>query len=98
MDWQEPVNLIVGWCRQFLFFVVLRQFSQVVGEWPENQILIPDWIYFYCPGTTLIQNKGTLFNGDFARGYASHSLGATSLTVKKGTIKKFSHHLKHRHW
>jgi len=34
------------------------------------------------------QNEGTLFNGDFARGYASHGLGATSLTVKKGTIKK----------
>jgi len=34
------------------------------------------------------QNKCTLFNGDFARGYASHGLGATSLTVKKGTIKK----------
>jgi len=34
-------------------FVVLHQFSQVVGEWLENQILIPDWTYFYCPGTTL---------------------------------------------
>jgi len=48
------VNLIVGWCGQFLFFVVLRQFSQVVGEWLENQILIPDWTYSYCPGTTLV--------------------------------------------
>jgi len=37
----------------FFFFVVPRQFSQVVGEWPENQILIPDWTYFHCPGTTL---------------------------------------------
>jgi len=46
--------LIVGWCGQFSFFVVLRQFSQVVGEWPENQILIPDWTYFYCSGATLI--------------------------------------------
>jgi len=27
------VNLIVGWCGQFL---------------------IPDWTYFYCPGTTLV--------------------------------------------
>jgi len=26
------VNLIVSWCGQFLFFVVLRPFSQVVGE------------------------------------------------------------------
>jgi len=49
--------LIVGWCGQFLFFVVLRQsFSQVVGEWSENQILIPDWTYFYCPGTTLLSD------------------------------------------
>jgi len=47
------VNLIVGWCGRFLFFVVPRQFSQDVCEWPENQILIPDWIYFYCPGATL---------------------------------------------
>jgi len=46
--------LIVGWWGQFLFFVVLRQFSQVVGEWLENQILIPDWTYFHCPGTTLV--------------------------------------------
>jgi len=50
---RKPVNLIVGWCGQFLFFVVLRPFFQVVGEWRENQILIPDWTYFYCPGTTL---------------------------------------------
>jgi len=50
--------LIVGWCGQFLFFVVLHQFSQVVGEWPENQILIPDSTYFYCPGATLIKNQG----------------------------------------
>jgi len=50
-------KLIVGWCGQFLFFVVvLRQFSQVVGEWLENQILIADWTYFYCPGTTLANN------------------------------------------
>jgi len=40
--------LIVGWCGRFLFFVVLHQFSQVVGEWLENQILIPDWTYFHC--------------------------------------------------
>jgi hypothetical protein len=36
------------------------------------------------------QKEGTLFNGDFARGYASHGLGATSLAVKKGTIKKIT--------
>jgi len=54
---RKRVNLIVGWCGQFLIFVVLHQFSQVVGEWLENQILIPDWTYFYCPGTTLGKNS-----------------------------------------
>jgi len=33
IDWQEP---IVGWCGRFLFFVVPRQFSQDIGEWPEK--------------------------------------------------------------
>jgi len=41
----------------FYFFVVPRQFSQDIGEWPENQILIPDWTYFYCPGTTLARDN-----------------------------------------
>jgi len=50
---RNRVNLIVSWCGRFLFFVVPRQFSQDIGEWPEIQILIPDWTYFYCPGTTL---------------------------------------------
>jgi len=29
------------------------------GEWRENQILIPDWTYFYCPGTTLLMDSGS---------------------------------------
>jgi len=29
------------------------QFSQDIGKWQENQILIPDWTYFHCPGATL---------------------------------------------
>jgi len=49
---RNRVNLIVGWCGRFLFFVVPRQFSQDISEWPENQILIPDWTNFHCPGTT----------------------------------------------
>jgi len=49
------VNLIVGWCRQFLFFIVPCQFSQDIGKWQENQILIPDWTYFHCPGATLMK-------------------------------------------
>jgi len=48
--------LIVGWCGRFLFFVVPRQFLQDIGEWPENQILIPDWTYFHCPGATLVSH------------------------------------------
>jgi len=55
---RKPVNLIVGWCGRFLFFVVPRQFSQDTGEWPENQILIPDWTYFHCPGTALVSWYG----------------------------------------
>jgi len=55
IDWQEThkFDCRLGWCGRFLFFVVPRQFSQVVGEWRENQILIPDWTYFHCPGATL---------------------------------------------
>jgi len=50
----NSVNLIVGWCGRFLFLVVPRQFSQDTGEWRENQILIPDWTNFHCPGATLV--------------------------------------------
>jgi len=53
--------LIVGWCGRFLFFVVPCQFSQDIGEWPENQILIPDWTYFpSCPGATLHSQAGKI--------------------------------------
>jgi len=43
----------------FLFFVVPCQFSQdiVVGGWPENQILIPEWTYFHCTGATLTNQQ-----------------------------------------
>jgi len=51
---RNRVNLIVGWSGVFLFFVVPRQFSQDIGEWPQNQILIPDWTYLHCPGATLV--------------------------------------------
>jgi len=57
--------LIVGWCGLFLFFVVPRQFSQVVGEWPENQILIPDLTYFHCPGATLLSGAKDNTSGTF---------------------------------
>jgi len=54
---RKPLNLIVGWRGRFLFFVVPHQFSQVIGEWPENQILIPHWTYFHCPDTTLLNDR-----------------------------------------
>jgi len=60
IDWQEAqnLNLIVGWCGRFLFFVVSRQFTpSKIGEWQENQILIPGWTYFHCPGATLAHNQ-----------------------------------------
>jgi drug/metabolite transporter (DMT)-like permease len=36
------MNLIVGWNRQFFFFVVPLQFSQVVGKWPWQKITARD--------------------------------------------------------
>jgi len=41
----------------FYFLLSLGQFSQDTGEWPENQILIPDWTYFHCPGATLERER-----------------------------------------
>jgi len=75
--------LIVSWCRQFLFFVVPHQFSQVAGEWPENQILIPNWTYFHCPGATLsneykdVVDKVTVIDSNVST--------LQSYTVSKGT-------------
>jgi hypothetical protein len=44
---------------------------------------LPPLTTFSSRQTTALanQNEGTQFNGDIARGYASHGLGATSLTV-----------------
>jgi len=56
--------LIVGWCGRFLFFVVPRQFSQDIGDLPENQILIPDWTYFHCSGTTLLDTTTDILDID----------------------------------
>jgi len=82
---RNPVNLIVSWCGQFLFFVVLCQFSQVVGEWLENQILIPDWTYFHCPGITLagnfdnlIKNLAKVIAMDANAGFCTYDLLASS--------------------
>jgi len=48
----NPSNLIVGW--SYLFFLLPRNDFQDIGEWAENQILIPDWTYFHCHGATLV--------------------------------------------
>jgi len=53
--------LSVG-AEDFYFFVVLHQFSQVVGKWLENQIVIPDLTYFHCPGATLLCRVKTLLS------------------------------------
>jgi hypothetical protein len=29
--------------------------TSFISEWPENQILIPDWTYFHCSGATLVK-------------------------------------------
>jgi len=63
---------IFSLCRHHL---TNRQFSQDIGEWPENQILIPDWTpgatlllkrnpilipdWTYCPGATLLLKRNT---------------------------------------
>jgi len=44
-----------GSCQSF-FSLPRHLPSDDRGEWPENQILIPDWAYFHCPGTTLVMS------------------------------------------
>jgi len=40
---------------------IFCQFSQDIGEWSENQILIPHWTYFHCPGATLVGEERFVF-------------------------------------
>jgi len=54
IDWQEPRKFDCWMVRTIFIFCCPPSFSQVVGEWPENQILISDWFYFHCPGVTLV--------------------------------------------
>jgi len=57
MDWQEARKFDCRLVRTIFIFVVLGQFSQVVGlvgEWLENQILIPDWTYFHCQNSIFL--------------------------------------------
>jgi len=77
---RKPVNLIVGWSGRFLFFVVPRQFSQDIGEWPENQILISDWTYFHCPAATLVGKRWKRKKRHLCRG-----------KERKGPLRRFDH-------
>jgi len=53
IDWQEA-HKFDCWLEGTIFiFCCPSSISQDIGEWPQNQILIPDWTYFHCPGTTL---------------------------------------------
>ncbi len=36
--------------------LVPDNFSQDIGDWPQNQILISHWTHFHSPGTTLGHN------------------------------------------
>jgi len=55
IDWQEALKFDCQLVPTiFLFFVVPRQFSKDIGEWPENQILIPDWVKILSQNTFTI--------------------------------------------
>jgi len=56
-DWQEPCKFDCRLVRTILFFVAPHHFSLDIGEWPKNQILIPDWTNFHCPGATRNRKK-----------------------------------------
>jgi len=57
IDWWEACKFDSRLVWTILIFVVPHQFSPDIGEWPENQISIPDWTYFHCPGATLVQQE-----------------------------------------
>jgi len=87
---RNRLNLIVSWCGQFLFFVVLHQFSQVVGKWPENQIFpyLIAWVApeighdptsFYTSDITTLLSGGTVFT---TSGSYSVPSNVTTLTIE----------------
>jgi len=63
----------------FYFLLSLVNFHKTFGEWPGNQILIPDWTYFNCPGATLVmmQLKSLVWS------FIGTNLNATATTVVK---------------
>jgi len=91
--------LIVGWCGRFLFFVVplqfFCQFSQDIGEWPENQILIPDWTDLHCPGTTL-PIQASLMEPPKLRFFIAHEKGSFGHEAKKRAPKGCSFRMQAR--
>jgi len=47
-------------CQLVWMIFIFCQFSQDNVKWPENQILIPDWTYFHCPGANPGLEQGEL--------------------------------------
>jgi len=53
IDWQEPGKFDCWLVWMIFIFCCPSSIFTSPGEWPENQILIPDWTYFHCLGATL---------------------------------------------
>jgi len=51
-NWQEHCKFD---CQLVWTIFIFCWSLQDIGEWPENQILIPDWTYFHSPGVTLVK-------------------------------------------
>jgi len=56
-DWQEARKFDCQLVQTIFIFCCPLAIFQDIGQWPENQILIPDWAYFHCPGATLLKNQ-----------------------------------------
>jgi len=54
IDWQEQSKFDCRLGRTIFIFFPWSIFTQ---EWPENQILIPDWTYFHCPDATQLHHN-----------------------------------------
>jgi len=56
---RNPLNLMFVGADNFYFLLSLINFHKTFGKWSENQILIPDWTYFHCPGSMLARGTGS---------------------------------------
>jgi len=46
--------LITRFYMKIPFFIPpIKNFGTILASGKKNQILIPDWTYFHCPGATL---------------------------------------------